>query len=236
MSTAAILLIGDELLSGRTQDLNLKYIAENLQNAGIVLQECRVVSDKIEAIVEAVNSLRIKHNYLFTTGGIGGTHDDITYESVAKALNLPLEIHQEGLQMLAEIYQERLNDARSRMALVPKGAVVRKKLSYQIENIYMLAGIPKVMREMFDEILPTLQHGKPIHSITIKAYIWENDIADELRSLQSEWPQISIGSYPFNEADCWGTNIVARSSDTDELIKIKPLLEKLCANKAQLSF
>lgn len=236
MSTAAILLIGDELLSGRTQDLNLKYIAENLQNAGIVLQECRMVSDKIEAIVEAVNSLRIKHNYLFTTGGIGGTHDDITYESVAKALHLPLEIHQEGLQMLAEIYQERLNDARSRMALVPKGAVVRKKLSYQIENIYMLAGIPKVMREMFDEILPTLQHGKPIHSITIKAYIWENDIADELRSLQSEWPHISIGSYPFNEADCWGTNIVARSSDTDELIKIKPLLEKLCSNKAQLSF
>lgn len=229
MSTAAILLIGDELLSGRTQDLNLKYIAECLQNVGIVLQECRIVLDKTDAIVNAVNELREHHTYVFTTGGIGGTHDDITYEAVAKALNLPLEIHQEGLQMLAEIYQERLNDARSRMALVPKGAVVHKKLSYQIENIYMLAGIPKVMREMFDEILPTLTHGKPIHSLTIKAYIWENDIADELRTLQSEWPEVSIGSYPFNEADCWGTSIVARSTDTEALIRIKPLLEKLCS-------
>lgn len=235
MSTAAIILIGDELLSGRTQDLNLKYIAECLQNVGIVLQECRIVLDKTDAIVKAVNALREHHTYVFTTGGIGGTHDDITYESVAKALNLPLEIHQEGLQMLAAIYHERLNDARSRMALVPKGAVVRKKLSYQIENIYMLAGIPKVMREMFDEILPSLQHGKPIHSITVKASIWENDIADELRTIQSEWPEVSIGSYPFNEADCWGTNIVARSTNAGKLIKIRPLLEKLCSGKTQSS-
>lgn len=236
MSTAAIILIGDELLSGRTQDINLKYIAQKLQNAGIILQECRVVSDKIAAIVHAVNALKKDNTYVFTTGGIGGTHDDITYEAVAKALNLPLEMHPDGIKMLEEIYKERLNAARSRMALVPKGSIARSKLSYQIENIYMLAGIPKVMQEMFDEILPTLQHGKPIHSITIKAYKWENDIADELRTIQSEWPNISIGSYPFNESDCWGTNIVARSTDTEGLEKLKTILEKLCAGTAQASW
>jgi molybdopterin-biosynthesis enzyme MoeA-like protein len=207
-----------------------------LQNVGIILQECRIVSDNIETIVEAVNSLRTKNTYVFTTGGIGGTHDDITYEAVAKALGLQLEMHPDGIKMLEEIYKERLNAARSRMALVPKGSIARSKLSYQIENIYMLAGIPKVMQEMFDEILPTLKHGKPIQSITVKAYIWENDIADELRSIQHQWPQISIGSYPFNEADCWGTNIVARSADTDELEKIRPILEKLCSGKAQPSW
>lgn len=236
MITAAVILIGDELLSGRTQDINLKYIAEKLQNAGIILQECRVVADKIEAIVNAVNQLRKDNTYVFTTGGIGGTHDDITYESVAKALNLPLEIHPDGIKMLEEIYKERLNTARSRMALVPKGSIVNSKLAYQIENIYMMAGIPKVMQEMFNEILPTLQQGKPIQSITVKAYVWENDIADELRALQEMWPNISIGSYPFNESDRWGTNIVARSSDIDELTKIQPHLEKLCEGKAQMSW
>lgn len=227
MITAAILLIGDELLSGRTQDLNVKYIAEKLQEKGIVLNECRIVPDKIENIVKAINELRKENSYLFTTGGIGGTHDDITYEAVAKALNVELEINQEALEMLSQIYKERMNPARKRMVLAPKGAKVHSRLSFNIKNIYMLAGIPYIMQEMFDEILPTLEHGNPINSITVTINVWENDIADDLRKIQSEWSQISIGSYPFKEKEKWGTNIVARSTNSKELSKIKKILEDL---------
>lgn len=227
MITAAVLLIGDELLSGRTQDLNLRYIANRLAEHGIILQECRVVPDTEEMIIEAVKALSNRNTYVFTTGGIGSTHDDITQASIAKAFGKPLVTHPEALKLLAEYYGSQLNDARKRMACAAEGAILHARMVFQVGNIFVMAGIPKVMQEMFESILPILRHDNPIQSVSVKAYIFENDLADELAALQSLIPDVSIGSYPFDEDGRKGTCLVARSRDEKRLNEIKLKLQEL---------
>lgn len=233
MITAAVLLIGDELLSGRTQDANLNYIACRCQELGIVLTECRVVSDTEDAIAEAVRALSAKNTYVFTTGGIGSTHDDITAASIAKAFNKPLVVNQEALELLEEYYGDNINDARRRMARAPEGAILHSKMVFQIENVFIMAGIPKVMQGMLDALLPKLQHDDPVLSITVKAYVLENELADELNELHLKTPkEVTIGSYPFDEAGkIKGTNLVARSRDAQKLAMVQGQLQALVDRK-----
>ena len=167
MITAAVLLIGDELLSGRTQDVNLNYIACKLVERGIVLQESRIVPDIEDMIIEAVRALSNRYDYVFTTGGIGSTHDDITQASVAKAFNKPLVVNAEALKILEDYYGDSINDARRRMALAPEDAVLHAKMVFQTENVFVMAGIPTVMQGMFDVVLPTLRTAPPILSVTV---------------------------------------------------------------------
>lgn len=231
MITAAVLLIGDELLSGRTQDLNLNYIAKHLVERGIVLQESRIVPDQEAMIIEAIRALSARNTYVFTTGGIGSTHDDITQSSIAKAFNKRLTINQEAMKLLEEYYGDTINPARRRMAYAPEGAILHSKMVFQIENVFVLAGIPTVMQEMFDAILPSLQHDTPILSVTVKTYILENELADELAKLQLT-VDVSIGSYPFDEeGNIKGTNLVARSRDAKKLAMVKDQLQALVNSK-----
>jgi len=231
--TAAVLLIGDELLSGRTQDLNLNYIANRLGEHGIVLQECRIVPDTETMIVESIKALSTRNTYVFATGGIGSTHDDITQASIAKAFDKPLVMHADALKLLEEYYGDHINDARRRMARAAEGAILHAKMVFQIENVFVMAGIPKVMQEMFEAILPTIKHDQPIQSITVKAYVLENDLADELTALQTTMDRdVAIGSYPFNEAgSIKGTNLVARSRDAQKLAAVKEKLQALVDGK-----
>ncbi len=240
MITAAVILIGDELLSGRTQDTNLNYIAKALRERGIVLTECRVVPDLEAILIEAVQALSARNTYVFTTGGIGSTHDDITSASVAKAFNQPLVVHSDALNLLEEYYGANLNQARRRMACAAAGAVLHARMVFQIANVFILAGIPKVMREMLDSLLPNLAQGEPILSITIKAYLLENDLADELSEIAHNNCEVSIGSYPFDEAGkikgtCKkGTCLVATSLDQLKLAKAKDQLQALVDRKSAL--
>lgn len=237
MITAAVLLIGDELLSGRTQDANLNYIANRCQERGIILTECRVVPDVEDAIVEAIWALRARNTYVFTTGGIGSTHDDITVASVAKAFNKPLVVNQEALKLLEEYYGGNINDARRRMARAPEGAILHSKMVFQMENVFIMAGIPMVMQGMFDALLPILRQDDPILSITVKAYIFENELADELNELHLKTPKdVAIGSYPFNEdGKVKGTNLVARSRDAKKLAIVQEQLQALVNRKLALA-
>lgn len=231
MITAAVLLIGDELLSGRTQDLNLHHIANRLTEHGIVLKECRVVPDIEEMIVEAIQSLSTRYTYVFTTGGIGSTHDDITQASIAKAFNKPLITHPEALKLLEEYYGNNINEARRRMARAAEGAILHARMVFQTENVFVMAGIPKVMQEMFEAILPKLEHDEPIQSVSVKAYILENDLADELTALQAT-TDVAIGSYPFDEnGSIKGTYLVARSRDAKKLADVKVKLQMLVDGK-----
>lgn len=233
MITAAVILIGDELLSGRTQDTNLNYIANRCQERGIVLQECRIVPDMEDAIIEAIQVLRTRNTYVFTTGGIGSTHDDITVASVAKAFGKPLVVNPEALKLLEEYYGDNINDARRRMARAPEGAILHSKMVFQIENVFIMAGIPTVMQGMLDALLPILNHDDPILSVTVKAYIFENELADELNDLHLKTPkEVTIGSYPFGEAGkVKGTNLVARSRDAKKLAMVQEQLQALVDKK-----
>ena len=232
MITAAVILIGDEILSGRTQDLNLNYIAKALKQHGIVLTECRVVPDNEKMIIEAVQALSASNTYVFTTGGIGSTHDDITSASVAKAFNKSVVMHEEALKLLEEYYGANINNARRRMALAAEGAVLHARMVFQIENVFIMAGIPKVMHEMFDSLLPNLQHDSPILSVSVKAYVLENDLADELGEIQKSIDDVSIGSYPFDEDNkVKGTVLVATSRDAEKLAKVERRLQTLVDSK-----
>lgn len=233
MITAGILLIGDELLSGRTQDANLHYIANRCQERGIILTECRIVPDTEEMIVEAIRVLSAKNTYVFTTGGIGSTHDDITAASIAKAFNKPLVVNQEALKLLEGYYGDNINDARRRMARAPEGAILHEKMVFQIENVFIMAGIPTVMQGMLDALLPKLRQDDPILSVTVKAYILENDLADELNEIHLKTEKgVTIGSYPFDEAGkIKGTNLVVRSRDAKKLAMVRDQLQALVDKK-----
>ncbi|MDP3371968.1 MAG: molybdopterin-binding protein [Candidatus Paracaedibacteraceae bacterium] len=200
--TAAILIIGNEILSGRTQDTNIKFIAERLDKAGIKLLEVRVIPDDEEAIVESVNTLRANYTYVFTTGGIGTTHDDITAACIAKAFGVQLVENDEMLEILKGCHQERFNENRRRMALIPKGAVLlRNKLTvatgFNIDNVYCLAGMPTVMEASFVLLLPGLKTGVPFVSNTVTCNLREGDIAHALTKIQQAHSSVEIGSYPF---------------------------------------
>lgn len=221
--TAAVLIIGDEILSGRTQDRNTNYIAQYLTALGIDLREARVVPDVEDEIVAALNALRARYTYVFTTGGIGPTHDDITADAVARAFNVPIVEDPRAMALLLEyIRPEDMNDARRRMARIPVGArlvanPVSKAPGFWIENVIVMAGIPSVMRGMLDNVAPELATGEPAQSYTVRAECKEGDIAAGLKEIAHAYPTVSIGSYPFMENGITGTNLVLRSRDETAL-------------------
>jgi molybdenum cofactor synthesis domain-containing protein len=237
--SAAILVIGDEILSGRTQDTNSNYIAKEMEQIGINTNQIRVIPDEKNKIIESVNELRTKNDYLFTTGGIGPTHDDITADSVAEAFKVDLEINIEAYGVLEKYYKKigsEFNDVRQRMARIPKGAtLIENSISaapgFKIENVFVFAGIPKIMKSMLDDSIKHLNKGKLMHTISIKVNAVEGDIASVLKSLNDENENIKIGSYPFfNSSNDFGVSVVIRSIDKDFLIlaeeKLKNYLSK----------
>jgi molybdenum cofactor synthesis domain-containing protein len=219
--TAAVLLIGNEVLSGRTKDKNLGFIADYLTALGIDLMEARVVADDEADIISAVNALRVRYSYVFTTGGIGPTHDDITSDCMAKAFGVDISHHPEAsatlLKHFAALGREP-NEARMRMARIPHGATliensVSKAPGFRIDNVFVMAGVPKVMNAMMDAIAPTLSGGVVVKSRTIRFEGGEGDIAKPLKDIQEQYPQLSIGSYPFESESGFNTNLVLRGRD-----------------------
>ncbi len=243
--TAAVLVIGDEILSGRTKDKNIGFIADYLTAIGIDLKEVRVISDDETAIVEAVNTLRARYTYLFTTGGIGPTHDDITAECVAKAFGVGISHHPEAVAILKERMAKigaELNEARLRMARIPHGAeLVKNKVSgapgFWIENVIVMAGVPSIMQAMVDEVAPKLRTGAKLLSETIRADAKEGDVGTELGAIAKANPDTIIGSYPFfDETLGPNTNIVVRSRDPQKLQAAKGAVEAMLKTvKAQLA-
>jgi molybdenum cofactor synthesis domain-containing protein len=222
--TAALVVIGDEILSGRTQDKNIAQVAGWLQVQGIRLTEVRVVPDIEDAIGEAVNALRTTHDYLFTTGGIGPTHDDITVDAIAKALGVPIVVHPEARRILEAYYATRggITDARLRMARVPQGAdLIPNRMSgapgIKIGNVHIMAGVPHICAQMLDALTGTLEGGAPLISETIGCWVPESEVADILREVEKAYAQCQIGSYPFFREGKVGANFVIRSTDADEL-------------------
>jgi molybdenum cofactor synthesis domain-containing protein len=223
MSTACVIIIGNEILSGRTQDTNLAWLAVELNKAGVRLREARVVPDVPAAIVKAVNECRAEYDYIFTTGGIGPTHDDITSECIAQAFGVPYERNEEAYQLLFNYYgAEKLNEARLRMCNMPRGArLIPNPVSiapgYAVENVHVMAGVPRIMQAMFDYIRPTLTGGKPMQSETVSVFLTEGTIARALTEVQEHFPDIEIGSYPFVRDGKLGTSLVARGEDESRL-------------------
>ena len=221
--TAAILVIGDEILSGRTKDKNIGYIAEYLTNIGIELREVRVVPDITDEIVAALNALRARYTYVFTTGGIGPTHDDITADAVAAAFGVSIDHDPRAVAMLAERFSPAdLNEARMRMARIPAGAdlianSVSKAPGFNIGNVYVMAGVPAIMQAMLDVVGPTLKTGRKVLSDTVRAGLREGDIGGPLALIAEAHPGVSIGSYPFWSETGPDTNIVVRSRDAEKL-------------------
>ena len=219
--TAAMLVIGDEILSGRTRDANMYHLAGRLSEMGIDLKEVRVVSDEDGEIVSAVNGLRGKFDHVFTSGGIGPTHDDITADNVAAAFGVPIGPREDAIAILATNYangRNDINDARMRMARIPEGAVlidnpISKAPGFSIGNVHVMAGVPKIFEVMLDGLLAKLTGGDPVVSETVRLHIPEGDVAGPLGEIASAFPAVSIGSYPFSNAEGYGTNIVMRGTD-----------------------
>jgi molybdenum cofactor synthesis domain-containing protein len=219
--TAALVVIGDEILSGRTQDLNVAQVARWLNEQGIRLAEVRIVPDDISRIVAAVNALRAEHDYLFTTGGIGPTHDDITVDAMAAAFGVPVVVHPEARAILEDYYRDRpggLTEARLRMARVPEGAELLPNPSsgapgVKMGNVYILAGVPHIAARMLEALTGKLEGGQPIVSVTVGARAAESDVADLLREIEAANPGVAIGSYPFFKDGGYGANFVIRSED-----------------------
>lgn len=219
--TAALLVIGDEILSGRTKDRNIGFVAEYLTAIGIDLKEVRVVPDEEDMIVEAVNALRSRNTYLFTTGGIGPTHDDITVDAIARALGRPVVLDERAVAMLKERYANPadLNDARLRMARVPEGAdlidnPVSRAPGIRVENIMIMAGVPSVMQAMMDAVAPTLKTGARMLQVSIEAAgLKEGDIGTEYGQVAKAHPGVIMGSYPMMNEKGFFTRLVLRSKD-----------------------
>jgi molybdenum cofactor synthesis domain-containing protein len=218
--TAAVLVIGNEILSGRTKDANLAYLAVELNKLGVRLVEARVIPDIEARIVEAVNALRARYDYLFTTGGIGPTHDDITAECIAKAFGVSLLRHPEAVERLRRNYKNPsdLNEARLRMANVPEGGVlidnpVSGAPGFQIGNVFVMAGVPAIMQAMFQGLKHRLVGGAPMLSRTIGTNLPEGKIAEGLGALQDRHPEVEIGSYPFFRQGKFGVGLVIRATD-----------------------
>jgi molybdenum cofactor synthesis domain-containing protein len=222
--TAALIVIGDEILSGRTQDRNIAQLATWLNVQGIRLAEVRVVADRAEAIAEAVNTLRVRNDYLFTTGGIGPTHDDITVDAIAAALGLPVIEHPEARAILEDYYAERggVTAARARMARTPDGAsLIPNRVSgapgIRIGNIFIMAGVPHITAGMLDALTGTLEGGRPVVSGTIGCWVGESEVAELLRQAEKTHEGVAIGSYPFFREGRTGANFVVRSPDAAQV-------------------
>jgi molybdenum cofactor synthesis domain-containing protein len=221
--TAALVVIGDEILSGRTEDRNIAQVANWLNPQGIRLMEVRVVPDVQEAIAGAVNALRPKHDYLFTTGGIGPTHDDITVDAIAAAFGVPVIVHPEARSILEDYYRDRplgLTEARLRMARVPEGAeLIPNPTSgapgVRMDNVFILAGVPNIAKAMLEALDGKLEGGKPVVSVTVRAHAAESDVAELLKQVQDQHAGVSIGSYPFYGGGRFGADFVIRSVDRE---------------------
>jgi molybdenum cofactor synthesis domain-containing protein len=223
--TAALLVIGDEILSGRTHDKNIAQVAAWLQVQGIRLTEVRVVADKMESIIAAVNALRATYDYLFTTGGIGPTHDDITVDAVAAALGVAVAVHPEARAILEDYYRDRpggLTEARLRMARTPEGAsLIPNRYSgapgIRVGNVLLMAGVPHITAGMLDALTGTLEGGAPLLAETVGCWVGESEVAELLRGIEKAHPACQVGSYPFFREGRVGANFVVRSTDAAAL-------------------
>lgn len=221
--TAALIIIGNEILTGRTQDTNTHWIAEKLTERGILLSEVRIIPDIREEIIHAVHGVHKKYDYVFTTGGIGPTHDDITAECVAEAFGVKLEQNEEAFRALEEHYGiEELTPPRIKMSHIPEGAKlipnpVTAAPGFIIENVHVMAGVPRIMQAMMDHIMNTIEAGKPILSNTVACSLPESAVAEDLQELQKEYPYITIGSYPHYRGGTLGLSLVLRGTDMDAL-------------------
>ncbi|MAH04967.1 MAG: competence/damage-inducible protein A [Alphaproteobacteria bacterium] len=231
--TAAILIIGNEILSGRTQDKNIQYIAERMTEIGIVMGEVRVVPDIPARISTAVRDLSDAYDYVFTTGGIGPTHDDITADNVADAFGVALEENKDAVAMLTAYYgDEGLTKSRLRMARIPVGAKlipnqVTSAPGFIIKNVHVMAGVPRIMQDMLTHILPSLHGGAPILSTTVTCELTESVLAEKLSELQDNNADVEIGSYPYYAQGKLGVSLVARCTDAVRLEAVSVLIEDM---------
>ncbi len=237
--TAGLLIIGEEILSGRTKDENTAYIAAHLTRVGIALREVRVVADSESVIAEAVNALRRAYRYVFTTGGIGPTHDDVTTDAIGKAFGVPVALSEAAVAAMRLQYtEEQLTPARLRMARIPEGATlihnpVSRAPGYMIENVIVMAGVPRIMQVMLDDVIPRLAKGDPLQVRTVRVDAPEGDVAPPLSALQADHPNVQIGSYPFFEQTRFGTYVVLRAGSPAE---VDTAFEALWARLAEQGF
>ncbi len=237
VTTACLLIIGNEILSGRTQDTNLAYLSNSLNELGVRMVHARVIPDIEDIIISTVNECRAQYDNVFTTGGIGPTHDDITADCIAAAFNTELELHPEVVELIkrreapSEVMESRL-----RMARIPKGATLVENPTggppgFQIENVYVMAGVPMVMQAMVGTLTKERLGGTdPVRSRSIGAYLGESTVANDLSAIQDEHPDVDIGSYPFFREDGYGTNLVIRGTDEAELDVILEKVRQLVVN------
>ena len=224
--TACALVIGNEVLSGRTKDANLNWIAQRCTEIGISLAEARVIPDFEDVIVDAINECRTKYDYVFTTGGIGPTHDDITAASVAKAFGVQIERRKEAVELLETfIKKENLNEARLKMAEMPIGAEliynpISRAPGFRMENVYVMAGVPSIMRSMFDGFAESLMSGKKVLSQSVACYLPEGALAKGLSEIQGRYPDVDVGSYPFMRSGKFGSTLISRGIEKDEVEKV----------------
>jgi molybdenum cofactor synthesis domain-containing protein len=235
--TAALLVIGNEILSGRTKDKNIGHVAQVLTEIGVDLKEVRVVADEEPAIIAALDELRSRYTYVLTTGGIGPTHDDITADCVAKAFGVPLDIDPQAVALLrARLGGKELNQARMRMARIPRGAtLVANKISaapgFWIGNVIVMAGVPSIMQAMLDEVISKLDVGAKLIAETVRADLLEGDIGAELAAVAAAHPDVMIGSYPFmDNVRGPNTNVVLRARDPEKLAAAKAAVEQMLAH------
>ena len=235
MIRASLVIIGDEILSGRTEDKNLPYLAKWLGNLGIHLSEVHIVLDNEDDIIESVNTLRKKYDYVFTTGGIGPTHDDITTDSIAKAFGVGTRIDDDALEKMKEFLDgKELTEPLLKMLHIPEGGELiyspaTKAPGYKIENVFVMAGIPKIMQGMLEGMYDYLEKGEVIHSRSFDILVGESFFAENLEEIQQEFQNISIGSYPFSRDGKYGATIVLRSIDDSALDSCEILIKELIA-------
>jgi molybdenum cofactor synthesis domain-containing protein len=231
--TAGVIIIGNEILSGRTQDLNVSYIGKNLEKLGIVLTEVIVIPDIEETIIDKVKAYSENYDYVFTTGGIGPTHDDITTASIAKAFEVKLLRNPEAVACMERYYDPgTMTEARLKMADIPEGAsLIENSVSgapaFQINNVFVLAGVPDIMRAMFDALINRLIGGPPILTTSVCTNLTESKLAEGMTKIQNECEEVSLGSYPYFKRGKLGVNIVLRSIDKALLLKQAELIEVL---------
>ena len=230
---AALIIIGNEILSGRTQDKNLSYLANWLNEIGIQLSEVRVIRDEEKVIIDTVNYLRSEYDYVFTTGGIGPTHDDITSLSIARAFGVELEVNDKALSILKEYYKDgELTEARMKMTMIPIGAElvdnpVSKAPGFKMDNVFVMAGIPSIMQGMLEGARRFLKGGDVVKSMSIDVFTPESNVAQALTDLQNKYNDVEIGSYPFSKDNRFGTTLVMRSSDEKKLHQCDEELKQL---------
>jgi len=236
--TAAMLVIGDEILSGRTKDKNIGFVADTLTDIGIDLEEVRIVADREAAIVEAVLALAARYDFVFTSGGIGPTHDDITADSIARAFNLSIDVDPRAAEILHAYWQQRgiePNESRLRMARIPDGArlianTVSAAPGFVVRNVFVMAGVPSILQAMMDEVVKMLPASRPVLSETIEAHRGEGDIAVSAAEVQAAYPNVRIGSYPYHDGTRFTTRLVLRSRDAEALAAARAAMDRALKN------